>query len=171
MEATKKSPLGIALKFGIILGLINSVLSLLFFILDMPDSKIPQYLGLAVGIGTIVLGIQTHRDKELDGQLSYGRGVGTGVLISLFGAIIAAVYTFIYIKFIDIGMAERLMAKEEQEMLNRGLADKDIEVALNYMKMFMTSGAITSMVVVMGTLWGAIVSLVASAFLKKNHVK
>ena len=64
METTNKSPLSTSLKYGIILGLINCASSLIFYIMGMELSKIPQYMGMAIGILMIVLGIKAHRDND-----------------------------------------------------------------------------------------------------------
>lgn len=165
METTTKSPLQIALKYGVILGLANCVISLVFYILGMEFSKIPQNLGIAAGILMIILGIKAHKDSDLGGEISYGRALGTGTLVALFGAIVAAVYTLIFIKFIDTGFVEKLWQNQEEEMLKQGLSDDKIEMSMKYMKMFTTPLWMTIWVIVIGVFWGFITSLIVSIFL------
>ncbi|MFP4060507.1 MAG: DUF4199 domain-containing protein [Bacteroidales bacterium] len=168
MEQKNTSLLQSALVNGLILALGVIIYSVLIYIMDLTTSQIAGYISYLVIAGLLVFGIKSYRDNVLGGTISYGRSLGFGMLMLLFGGILYAVYTYIMFKFIDPGLMDKTMAVAEEKMLERGLSDEQIEMALEMSRKW-TSPGMTAIGAFIGTVvWGFILSLIVSIFMKKE---
>lgn len=158
------TPVKMALKWGAITGAAMILLSLLSYYGGMMENTLMQwvsYMLLALGI---FMGIRNHRDKELGGYMSYGRGVGTGVLIALFAGILLSVFTLLFYGVIDPSAMDELKRIQEEGMYERGMSDEEIEMGLK----FVTPGMMALFALPAITFFGLIISLILSAILKRN---
>jgi hypothetical protein len=169
MENQAVGPYKNAMRFGTYLGLASIIVSVLFYLLGMETSQVPQYLQYVIIITLIVLGTKHHRDVELGGFISYRRALWTGVLITFFSSIILAFYTYLFITFIDTGFMDKMLDMQEQAMLQRGLTDEEIEMAMKMNAKIFTPVPFTFIMVLSLTFLGFIFSLITSAFLKKEN--
>jgi hypothetical protein len=83
----------IIVKFSLIYALITIALNLILYILDM-QSKMDVFSTIAlivITLGSVYFGILSRRDNVMDGFITYGQGVSTGMLISLVAALIVSV--------------------------------------------------------------------------------
>ena len=168
MENKESSLFVFAGKYGVLGAIVAIVITLLFFVLDMQDSA---WLNIvyAVLLVIIILWGQYEYGKTQTASAGYGRMVGLGVLIVLYYAIVAGVYGFIHLGYIDTEAMSRGLAAAEEAMLMQGLPDEQIRIALKYQSMFMSpiaaslTGAVSSMVI------GTIISLITSIMMKKNQ--
>ena len=161
------SPVGTALKYGIIGGFVLIVLSLIAYLLDMSESSIIRVLQFAILVVIVVVAIKAHRDNDLNGTMSYGRGLGVGTLTALFASLVVAVYMFIFLNFIDTGFIDEQIENSRREMIERDMSDEEIEQAMNMTKMFLSPVWLTVITVITNTFFGFITALIASAFIKK----
>lgn len=162
-------PLATSLRFALIGGLISIIISVIFFMLDQPESKINQYLGYAVLIITVVLSIQHYRDKVCGGYVSFGRATLTGLLTGVAMSIISSVYFLVYINTLDPEFMERIELQQVVAMEERGMSDDEIEQALEMSKAFMSPQVMVAFVIFGFTLLSLFVSLIAAAFVKRDR--
>lgn len=157
-----------ALKFGLFTSAAYILVSLLFYVLDVDKTSWVQYLVFLVLIAGIVMGIIQFRDKQSGGFLSYGKCFSTGVLISLVVGLIIGVYIYLFMTFFDPGQIEEMAEMAEQKLVDQGMTDEEIDQAMVIARKFMSPvfSAISS--VFSMAFGGAIISLIAAAFLKKN---
>lgn len=151
------------------MGILLVVLSLVTYLLGV--IKPPFWVSLinyAIMIGVIVWGTKKYRDEVLGGAITYGNALGFGVMISLFAGIIVAVFTFIQMTVIDPEYVTKLLAIVEEELASKGMADDQIEMAIEMQKKFMTPAFITVTAIFGMVLTGFIFSLITSIFLKKE---
>lgn len=169
MENKEPSKLKSALNQGAIVGLILMVISLIIYVFELYDAN--QYLSwvsMAILVAGIAMGIKSYRDKQGGGFISYGSAVGYGTMVALFAGIISSFVTYIYLGYIDDGFVQHQLMVQEDEMYERGMPEEQIEMAMTWTKKFMAPGALAVMGVIMNTLIGLIISLIAAAFLKKE---
>lgn len=168
-EPQNVSPFNISMKFGLIGGLVMIIASLLFYLLDMRDNWWVNSLAtLAILFVSVYFAQINHRDNELGGYMKYGRGVGVGLLTTLFIGILSAVFTIILIKFVDPGVVEAQLEVQRQAMIERGLSDEEIEQGMKFTRQFASNPLILFFATVIGTMiWGLVISLVSSAFTRK----
>ena len=164
IPSTSKS----AMNYGAMLGLILMVLTLIVYVAELYSAQWINWVSTAILIGGVILGIKRRRDNELGGFISYSSSLGYGTLVSFFAAIITAVVTFLYISYVDDGFIQFTLEKTENDMYANGMPDEQIEMAMSMTKKWVSPGIIGFTSVFITTLVGFIVSLIASAFLKKE---
>ena len=171
MENKKLTLFRNSLNYGIILGftlVIISVISYLFGTMESTTgqriSSIFQYVIIIIGI---IWGTKTLRTST-DGFISYGRALGSGTLIATLSSVILAVYTFIFMKYIDPSAIEKMMAIAEESMTSKGLSDEQVEMSMKFTRTIMNPAFLA-----IGTIWtytfmGFLFSLFTSIFLQKK---
>jgi hypothetical protein len=172
MENEKVSAGKVALNYGLFLGVVLIIYSLLLYLLDVPLESL-QYFNWGSYVFIIlfmVLGIKTYRDKHADGLITYGKSFSTGFLIGLYAAIIAAIYGFIYFSFINPGIIEEMMDARTLELMeqNPDMNDEQIEMAQAWMERFMSPVMMSVMGLIVNVIVSLIISLVVSIFMQKK---
>src|SRR5690606_3741299 len=121
-----------------------------------------SFLLLAV---CIFLAVKDHRDRELGGYITYGRGLGAGVLTALFAGLLLSIFIYLFYGVIDPGAMDELKRIQEEQMYKNGMSDEQIEMSLK----FVSPGFMAGMALPMVTFMGFIFSLIIAAFLKRNR--
>ena len=164
MENT--STRSIAIKYGIILGVLCAILIAVIYIARLNENF--GYVGIAATIAILYLAIKEYKDEN-GGYMSFGKGVGMCVLLALIGGVIAGVFDFIYTSFVDPNilqtMLDEQMAKLEE---NPQMTDELIEQTRGWVENFSTPTARLIGGVVSGLLGGAFWGLILSAIFKKD---
>lgn len=158
------SPVKNSLKWGLITGLVLIIFSLITYYGGMMANQALQwvsYLFLAIGI---FLGVKKHRDDELGGYMTYGRGLGAGVLIGLFAGLLLAIYIYAFFSA-SPGALEELKRIQEEGMYEKGMPQEQIEMSLK----FVSPGIMALFTLPAMTFFGFIFSLIISAILKKDR--
>lgn len=102
-----------------------------------------------------------------EGYLRYWRGVSLGVVISLFSAVLYALYFFVLIKTNPTYM-DQMMQITADTLVQSGFAEKEVSKMVAMFPNYMTPGTILfSSLLSLGFL-GFIFSLIVSALLRKN---
>ena len=132
-------------------------------------SIISTVLSIGLTIGILVLAIKHHRNEELGGFISFGRGFQTGMLTTFFYAIIATVWMFVFINFVDTDMIENIQSTMVEQWEEQGLTDEQIEQAQSFTGFMSSKGFLIGAAFGGALLWGAILSLIISAVMKKDN--
>jgi hypothetical protein len=159
-----------AINYGVLLGIVLIIADLLFYMLNVSRDSIFRYLNFVLIIAGLTLGILNYRNQINEGLISYGKSLGSGVLIGLFASIIFAIYYFIFLKFIDPGMIDEMLKTAEEKMLdkNPSMTDEQIEMAMHYSRIFMNPVWMPVWSIIGLTFMSFIVSLIISIFTKKK---
>lgn len=155
------------LNWGIILGIILVLYSVILYAFGQLLNQGLTWVSYILMIGVIFYGAKTIRDTACDGVMSYGRALGTGTLISVYGAVIVALYTYILYSFIDTELINSIIELMEEKLLEQGIPDDQIETIVNMQKKFTTPSMISVMTVPSFAFFGFIISLITSIFVKK----
>ncbi len=153
---------------GAILGSSLIIFSFILYIAGLNENKVLNLFSYAILIGGIIYGIKQVRDKIQNGFITYGRSVGTGTLVALFASIILAFFMFILMKYVDSSIIEKSMELAQQQWSESGMSDDEIETMTKMAESFMTPGFMAVGTVFGFTFFGAIISLIVSAFMKKE---
>ncbi|NJN27787.1 MAG: DUF4199 domain-containing protein [Cyclobacteriaceae bacterium] len=158
------------LKYGLILGLVFIVYGMLiqFLNLDMQTTNYFNYVVYLFLIIAIVLGHKAYKEGG-DGFMSIGQGLGIGMLITLVSAILSAIFSFIYLKFIDDSMLTKAMDFQIEQWEANGMSDEQIEQMSSMTAKFMTPAMAAGMSILVMLLAGFIISLIVSLFTKKSN--
>ncbi len=156
------------MNFGAIAGFAIIIFSLLLYFLNIEQSISLSLVIYVIQIAVVVIGTKYLRDKILNGNMSYGRALGSGTAISLFASVIIAFYMYVFFKFIDTEALDKMYSMMEDKMYQQGLPEEQINMAMEMSKKFTTPFSIAISTVFSYVLWGFLFSLITSIFLKKK---
>jgi hypothetical protein len=167
--------MSIAIKWGLITGMVLVVQSLISNLLGIgqdPDAGsgmgiLISAIGLIATFMTIYMGIKEIRDTEM-GYMTTGLALRKGLKIALIAGAILAVFTIIYAKIIDPGLMDRVMAAQEEQMMQRNMTEEQIEGTKKVMSIFKSPFLTAGVVMLMTCFWAIFQSLIAGAMLKKE---
>jgi len=156
-----------SMNYGAMTGLALFIIFILFNFIGITKSAIHQIIGYGVLIGGIILGTKYFRDNVLHGTISYGKALASGTWIAFFCSILLAFFMYLFLLFIDPSMLDIILQEQEKQLIQKGLSDDQIEMAMHYTRKFTTPTMFALMSVLTYTFLGFIFSLITSAFLKK----
>jgi hypothetical protein len=115
------------------------------------------------------MSILAHREDDLDGYISMGRGLTTGLIACIIAGLIGGAFNVLYMHFIDPSILENLLNKTRDQYEAQGLDDEQIEAAIKVVKMMM--GPIVGIAVALlnAAILGLIASLPVAYILKKDR--
>jgi len=154
-------------------GLIMAVIAILYFVVmnvagvDMTQG-IGRWASIIFYIGIIVLA-QKHYKENGNGFMSYGDGLGITFWIALITSVISSIFTFIYMKFIDIGFVEQIMDKQREALAERGLSEDQIDRAIEMSSKLMTPEMMLVLGIIGGLIVILIVGLIVTLFTQKRN--
>jgi hypothetical protein len=160
-------------RYGLIYAAVNSGIVLLMFGLGLDTNDSAQKAtGLAATAASIIITyflIRDFRDKENNGFLTVGQGLGAGFKMSALAGAIIAVFNWIYYKIINPGFLNYARLKQEEELAESGLSDAQIEQSMAMAEKFTGPGVYALMSFFGAILIVFVFSLIISAFLKKEN--
>ncbi len=123
----------IAIRYGLILGLILIIISIIFEFLNL-EFKTQQNLNYGSFIFVLAAIILAHKafKEGGDGFMSLGQGIGIGTLLSVISGVISGIFTYVYLKFIDDSMLQEIKDLQIEGMEKQGMSDAQIEQAMEY---------------------------------------
>ena len=158
--------------YALILSICGAVFNLLMYFTGLQTEKLAvgqyvNWLGLVMMFVVLFLGTKAVRDEAPEKGMSYGRGLGTGVLISLYSGLMSAVYSFIHFKFVNTEFADYQIAMIRSKWEARGMTEVQMEQAEKVTRMFMGPGFQAVMTPIFVTVLGLICALIIAAILKR----
>jgi hypothetical protein len=112
--------------------------------------------------------IKTYRDNTLNGYITYGQSLGAGVVILLYYAIVTAVFTYIFHKFIDPGLVDKMIAMAEQAMVDKGVPEAAMEQGLKIQQKIMQPAILAAISIFNTMFMGTIFALIISIFTRRE---
>ena len=171
MDTQQASIKKIALNYGVLLALLSIVLQVISYVLDAHIDR-PWWLSvlqLAISISVIVYGIKAFKTGNA-GFLTLGQALKTGVAISLIAGLIAVVFNYIFMNYIDPDFIEKTMEFSREQMIadNPNLTQQQIDNAMEISAKFMSPGIMSAFAIIATLFFGFIISLVSGLIMKKN---
>lgn len=164
--------MGTKFTYALTMTIAGAVLSLLLYFTGYQTEKLAtgqylQWVGFVIMFVVLWLGIKAVREESPGKYLSYGKGVGSGVLISLYSGLMSAVYSYIHFKFVNTEFVDYNMELVRAKWEQAGMGADQIEKAEGFTRMFMGPVAMAIMTPIMVVFLGLVFSLIISAFLKR----
>ncbi len=158
--------------YALILTITGALLNLLLFFTGFQTEKLAtgqyfQWLGFVIMFTVLWLGIKAVREESPHKAMSYGKGVGTGVLISLYSGLMSSVYSFIHFKFVNTEFADYQLALIRPKWEAAGMAEAQMDQAEKFTRAMMGPIAQAVLTPVFVVIFGLICSLIVAAFLKR----
>ena len=170
MEEQQKPTSKITLHYGVILGVVSILISVIIYAMGMQyDEDWKSWIGIIAMAAIVFLGIKKFKEFN-GGYLTIGQALKTGVGIALIGSIISLLYFFIFVSFIEPDFLANKMALGETKMLEMypNLTDEQIEQQLEMQKKFATPAIMSAFALVFSLFFGFVFSLI-SGFIQKNE--
>lgn len=164
--------MGTKFTYALILTIAGAILNLLLYFTGFQTEKLAvgqhiQWLGFVIMIAVLYLGIKAVREESPGQHMGYGKGVGTGVLISLMSGLMSAVYNFIHFKFVNTEFADYQMEIVRAKWEEAGMGAAQMEQAEGFARAMMGPVATAIMTPIMVLFFGLIFSLIIAAILKR----
>lgn len=164
--------MGTKFTYALILTISSAVLNLLLYFTGYQTEKLAvgqhfQWFGVIITIVVLWLAITAVRDETPERGMSYGRAVGTGVLICLFSGLMSGVYNFIHFKFINTQYVEYQMAVVREQWAAAGMGEAQMEQMEGMTRMMSGPVAYLILTPIMAVIFGLLISLVIAAFVKR----
>lgn len=159
--------------YGFLISLGGAILTMAMFALGFHTDNIAagqkwNWLGIAIALAGIAFGMREYRREVGQGVMSYGRGVATGLFISLWSALFSAIFTIIYFTVINPGFSEAMVQFQMAEMERKGMPPAQIDQAEGMIRAFSSAPAITVIGAIMGIVMGLVLSLILAAVFKSK---
>ncbi len=161
-----------SLSAGILLGVILVVYSLILYVAELNENQWLAAVSYVITAIVLYFVIINFRDKHQNGFLSYGKGVTVGLLTGLFASVILAIFTYIYITYIDPSIMEQVLIKAEESVLqtNPNMSDEELDRAMGMVEIFTSPGVMTVMTIFWYALVSLVFSLLISIFAKREDI-
>jgi hypothetical protein len=125
--------------------------------------------GLAIAVICITLGTKARRaETPATEEFGYGRALGAGVMIALFGALFGSITTYAYAKFINPEFVDVIVQAQVQKLEEKKLTAAQIEGAEKMIRMMSSPGVQACFGFIGTILFGTVISLVTAAVLKRS---
>jgi hypothetical protein len=153
---------------GLILALAGITYSLVMYFLDLSLNKTQGYVFMLIQIALLFYLLKSYRDNFLHGQITYGQSVGAGVILNLYYAVMMAIFSYILYAVIDPGLVAKQLALAEEAMVKRGTPQEAIDAGMAFTAKIMKPGIMAISSVFFTMIWGTILSLIVSIFVRKE---
>ena len=139
MESTQPTTGQFALRYGLLLGAISVVFSLMLHFMDMQydQSMGKNIVSIVMLFGIIILAIIQFK-KTNEGYISVSEALKVGVGTALIGAIITILYLLLYVNVIDPNFHEQIaqLSREGMKAQNPDMTQEQMDTAIEMQQKF-----------------------------------
>jgi hypothetical protein len=169
MESNKNLMLNKAMFWGLIIALASMIVTTIYYSTDSMFSKSASWVSILIYVVGIVLATLSYK-KSIDDEtpFPYSKALGLGVSTMFFASLILAIFTFVLYKIIDPGLIDEMISFTENKLLESGISEDMIEKQIEMQRKFMTPAILSLSEVFTVVIYGLIISLITSIFLKKK---
>lgn len=166
----------IPLTYGALMAIASALLTLVLFLLGYHSDParlntvqtFSTIMGIAVNIIGISLGMRAKRAEIApENTFTYGQALGVGVVIGVCAAFYSGLFTVLYSTVINPGFTDIIMQQQIAKYEAKGMSGDQIEKTMGVMHMMFKPPIQFGIILLFGTFWSLLVSLIAAAFLKR----
>lgn len=154
------------------------LLGLFFFGFHTEASKLgsAQWIGtcggLVIGFVCIHLGLRARlAEVPLTEDFGYGRALGNGVMIVLFGSLFGVLTNLVYFQYINPGLTDLIIRAQSAKMEAQGLSGTQIEQMEKVMHFMMSPAIQVASAFLGGMIMGTLTALIAAAFSRRPAIE
>ncbi|MFH6769851.1 DUF4199 domain-containing protein [Gaetbulibacter aquiaggeris] len=168
----KKLTLGkFAMNYGIILGLIMILISVITYVtgLALEGAQWPNWIYYAAFPVIILYAISQFKKQNLN-ILSLSQALKIGVLIGVFSAIVITIYSIIFNYLIDPEFMSQMMEVARDKMLeNPQMTEEIVDQSMKFVEMFSNPAISGAFMIAMSAIFGLIYSLIGGLIMKREE--
>lgn len=169
MESTQPTTGQFALRYGLLLGAVTVVFSLMLHFMDMQydQGMAKNIISIVMLFGIILLAVIQFK-KSNEGYISVSEALKVGVGTALIGGIIAIIYTMIYVNFIDPNFHEQIAELSRAGMMenNPEMTQEQMDTAIEMQQKFFW--VTYPFILIFNIVVGFVISLIAGLIVKKG---
>jgi hypothetical protein len=169
METKNLSASKFSIGYGLIVGALLIVFSLVLNMIGMQEAKNYNWISYVIILGGIIWGSLVYRNNYTDGFISYGQSFSVGFFIGLYAAILSAVFAFIYVSYINPGSIDEILEMSRESLYEQDLTDEQIEQGMKFTEMFSTPIVMSGITLIVNVFFTVVFALIVSIFVKKEQ--
>jgi cadmium resistance protein CadD (predicted permease) len=159
--------LGIAMKYGLIQGVLSFVVFLVQTLAGISQGWIRTVASVAILVVLMVLAHLEFR-RTHHSEITYGQGLGSGTLLVIVAALLTSALTYVYVEFINTGYIAAATHARQAALAQRGLTGAQVQQAMAITGLFMSPVGIAISYMISGVIVGFIVALIVSFFTQND---
>ena len=157
----------VALKWGIIMGLVSIVYSTILFLTDQVGNSWTSFASIGISVGGLILAMREFRTLN-QGYMTYGEGLTVGMTTSVVSGLLSSFFSLFYMSFIDTEVMAKMADKTREKLEESGLSDDQIDTQIEMMERFQSPVFTFTFGIIAILIGGLILSLIIAAFMRKN---
>ena len=166
----KPSTARIALKWGILVAVLIIIYTVALYISGLFKTPALSWIPFAFLLFGIVMSLREFKLIN-NNFISFSEGLGLGVLMSAVCAIIASMFNYVYINFIDTTILQQMRELQIEQLEQQGLSSEQIDQAMEIASRYATPGLTFLFSMIVYVICGFIFSLVVSAIIKNTKTE
>ncbi|NBR59463.1 MAG: DUF4199 domain-containing protein [Opitutaceae bacterium] len=165
--------MNIPLLYALIMAIGQIALTLVSFFLGYQTEQINQgtwfgFIPLIYGIAVYWFSLKSVREENAGQYLTYGQGVGAGILVALYSGLLGSLYTYIHFTWVNPNFTDYLIEASRVKWAAANLSEAQMEGAEKGVRMFTRPALQAGFGFVATLVIGLIIALILAAFLKRN---
>ncbi len=169
METKKLSASKFSIGYGLIVGALLIILSLVLNMFGMRQAQNYNWISYVILLAGIIWGSLVYRNNYNDGLISYGQSFNVGFLIGLYAAILTAIFTFIYVSYINPESINEMLEIAREDLYAQDLPDDQFEISMNFTEKITTPIILSGLTLIFQTICAVVFALIVSIFVKKEQ--
>jgi len=171
MEEKNTSVFSNGLIWGVIVGLIGVIFSVMLYVMDEFLNRALGAIGLAILLGGLCYATYYFRDSVRGGILPFGTAFSFGIVVAVTSALIGTVYYYLQITVIDPGLQEKMLDMVMENLVDKGIPEDQLEQAMKLASKFAGPVFTTISGFFMSSIMGIVLALISSAIFKRDEPK
>lgn len=170
METPQLSPGKFALNYGLILGIILVLISVIMYVtgMQLAGEQWPMYLFYLIFLVTIFYAIYQFKIKN-GNYLKLGEAIKCGLIVGVISALVFGVYNLIFGYIIDPDFSNKMLEVSREKMLeNPNMTEEMVDQGMKYAEMFMSPWITTAIWLALSAFFAFLYSLIAGLIMKKE---
>ena len=157
----------VGVRYGLILGLIITVLSIILLMMGQGANRMLGWLNWIIFIAAIVMAHNQFK-KDGNGFMTYGQGLGLGTLVGTVSFFINSVAMYIYTVFVDDSMIAAVRQVNEEQFQSQNMSQEQIDAAMKFSEIFLKPEIMYSVAFISGIFMCFVLSLIITIFTQKK---
>ncbi|MBA7529787.1 hypothetical protein ES705_21986 [subsurface metagenome] len=157
------------LIYGSIIGVTIALYQVLLYVFGMANNKTLENVTHFLFVLGIFIAVKRFRDQESEGIINFQKAFTTGLLTSMFVAIIGAIYTFFQLKYLSPNLLQVVIDLFQERLFRSDISEDQLEIQFALVEKLFTPALVAWFSVLSYLFIGAIISLIVAVLLKRDE--